>query len=41
MTLFIASNKVLKKIGLKFVDEFIFKAVSCNWYELKKDTYGT
>ena len=36
----IASNKVLKKIGLKFVDEFIFKGVSCNWYELKKDTYG-
>ena len=37
----IASNKVLKKIGLQFINKFIFKDVSCNWYELKKDTYGT
>ena len=37
----IASNKVLKKIGLQFINKFIFKDISCNWYELKKDTYGT
>jgi ribosomal-protein-alanine N-acetyltransferase len=37
----IASNKVLQKIGLNFKNEFTFKDVNCNWYELKKDEYGT
>ena len=36
----IGSNKVLKKIGLKFINEFQFKGVVCNWYELKKEAYG-
>ena len=36
----IASNKVLQKIGLKFVNEFPFEDVKANWYELKKDDYG-
>jgi len=36
----IASNKVLKKIGLNFKNEFSFKNVKCNWYELKKNEYG-
>jgi len=36
----IASNKVLQKIGLNFINEFAFKNVKCNWYELKKDDYG-
>ena len=36
----IASNKVLQKIGLNFVNEFAFKNVKCNWYELKNNDYG-
>ena len=37
----IASNKVLQKIGLNFINEFAFKNVKCNWYELKNSEYGT
>jgi len=36
----IASNKVLQKIGLNFINEFAFKNVKCNWYELKNNDYG-
>lgn len=36
----IASNKVLQKIGLKFINEFTYEDVKCNWYELKKEDYG-
>ena len=35
-----ASNKVLKKIGLNFINQFDFKDVKCNWYELKNNEYG-
>lgn len=31
----IASNKVLRKIGLNFINEFKYENVLCNWYELK------
>ncbi|MDE0536885.1 GNAT family N-acetyltransferase [Tenacibaculum sp. L6] len=36
----IGSNKILQKIGLQFVNEFSFKGVDVNWYELKKSDYG-
>lgn len=36
----IASNKVLHKIGLKFINEFKYENVPCNWYELKKEDYA-
>jgi ribosomal-protein-alanine N-acetyltransferase len=36
----IASNKVLQKIGLKFVNQFLYSEALCNWYELKKEDYG-
>lgn len=36
----VASNKVLQKIGLKFVNEFHYEEIPCNWYELKKEDYG-
>ena len=36
----IASNRVLKKIGLHLVSEFIYSDIKCNWYELKKEKYG-
>ena len=32
----IGSNKILKKIGLQFVNEFEYKKVKVNWYQLKK-----
>lgn len=36
----IASNKVLQKIGLKFINEFTYEDVKCNWYELKQNDYA-
>ena len=36
----LASNKVLQKIGLKFINEFTYENVACNWYELNKDDYA-
>jgi ribosomal-protein-alanine N-acetyltransferase len=36
----IASNKVLQKIGLQFVNEFIYEGGLANWYELKKEHYA-
>jgi ribosomal-protein-alanine N-acetyltransferase len=35
----IASNKVLQKIGLRFINEFHFENGIANWYELKKEDY--
>jgi ribosomal-protein-alanine N-acetyltransferase len=32
----IGSNKILKKIGLQFVNEFEYEKVRVNWYQLKK-----
>ena len=37
----IASNKVLQKIGLQFVNEFMYENEPINWYELKREDYGT
>ncbi len=37
----IPSNKILKKIGLQFVNQFTFKKTHCHWYELKKEIYGS
>ncbi len=36
----IASNKVLKKIGQQFKNEFLYENIKCHWYELKKENYG-
>ncbi len=36
----IASNKVLQKIGLQFINEFRFEDGIANWYELKKEDYA-
>ncbi len=36
----IGSNKILQKIGLRFVNEFDYENVKVNWYELKKENYG-
>lgn len=35
----VASNKILQKIGLQFVNTFDHKGVDVNWYELKKSDY--
>ncbi|CAM1368116.1 GNAT family N-acetyltransferase [Tenacibaculum xiamenense] len=34
------SNKILQKIGLKFVNDFIFEGSEAKWYELRKSDYG-
>lgn len=36
----VASNKVLKKIGLEFINKFKYENIPCNWYELNKEDYG-
>lgn len=36
----IGSNKILSKIGLKLVNEFIFKGKKAIWYELDKPSNG-
>ncbi len=35
----IASNKVLQKIGLKYVEQFLYEGEMINWYELKQEHY--
>lgn len=35
----IVSNKILQKVGLKFVDTFTYDDSLCNWYNLKKEDY--
>lgn len=35
----IGSNKILQKIGLQFINQFGYKCVDVNWYELKKSDY--
>ena len=35
----LVSNKILKKIGLKFIETFKFEGSTCNWYNLKKSEW--
>jgi len=35
----IGSNKVLQKIGLNFIESFIYKTTHCHWYELTREEY--
>jgi RimJ/RimL family protein N-acetyltransferase len=35
----IASNKILLKIGLKYIEDFQFEDKLASWYELKKEDY--
>lgn len=35
-----ASNKILQKIGLQFVNDFSYDDIPCKWYESKKEDYG-
>ncbi len=35
----VTSNKVLQKIGLKYINDFPFEDIIASWYELKKDDY--
>jgi ribosomal-protein-alanine N-acetyltransferase len=32
----VASNKILQKVGLKFIEEIEYDGVPCNWYNLSK-----
>ena len=36
----IGSNKILKKIGLKYIEVFAHEGEKVNWYELKKEDYA-
>ncbi|REH56081.1 RimJ/RimL family protein N-acetyltransferase [Tenacibaculum gallaicum] len=35
----IGSNKILQKIGLRYVNDFVFEGHEAKWYELKKSDY--
>ena len=35
----LGSNKILKKIGLQFVNQFEHENIHVNWYQLKKENY--
>jgi [ribosomal protein S5]-alanine N-acetyltransferase len=35
----LGSNKILRKIGLEFVNEFKYNNTAVNWYQLKKENY--
>lgn len=35
----IGSNKILQKIGLKYINNFVFEGHDAKWYELKKTDY--
>lgn len=32
-----ASNRILQKTGLQFVEQYFYEDLLCNWYELKKE----
>jgi [ribosomal protein S5]-alanine N-acetyltransferase len=34
-----ASNKILKKVGLSFIETFYFENIMCNWYKIDKSDY--
>jgi len=36
----LASNHILQKIGLRFVNDFFWEEVPCKWYALKKADYS-
>ncbi|MBQ4820971.1 GNAT family N-acetyltransferase [Aquimarina sp. MMG016] len=36
----LASNKILKKIGLKFIETFDFEGVTHNWYNIRKSEWS-
>jgi [ribosomal protein S5]-alanine N-acetyltransferase len=33
------SNKILKKIGLNFIETFYYQDIKCNWYKIDKQEY--
>ena len=35
-----ASNKILQKIGLQFINDFKIDSIDAKWYELKKENYA-
>ncbi len=35
-----ASNKVLKKVGLTFIETFEFDGEECNWYRMTREEWG-
>ncbi|MDO1502307.1 GNAT family N-acetyltransferase [Winogradskyella maritima] len=36
----IASNRVLQKVGLHFIEDFTIDDIPAKWYELKREDYG-
>ncbi len=35
----LASNKILQKIGMSFIETFSYEDIKCNWYRIEKNEY--
>jgi RimJ/RimL family protein N-acetyltransferase len=35
----LASNKVLQKVGMSFIETFCYEDIKCNWYKIDKNIY--
>lgn len=35
----VGSNKILQKIGLRFIETFYYEDIPCNWYKITKEEY--
>ena len=35
----LASNKILQKVGMSFIETFYYEDIKCNWYKIDKSDY--
>ena len=35
----LASNKILQKIGMNFIETFKYEEIECNWYKIDSEAY--
>lgn len=35
----LASNKILQKVGMNFIETFYYEDINCNWYKIDKNKY--
>jgi RimJ/RimL family protein N-acetyltransferase/GNAT superfamily N-acetyltransferase len=35
----LASNKILQKVGMSFIETFYYEDIKCNWYKIEKNEY--
>ena len=35
----LVSNKILKKVGMSYIETFYYDDIKCNWYKIEKNNY--